>query len=101
MTDEVIAYLNILKEVKDEKPVLTQNGAPILRFLQEHQDVKMWKAKDLAEAMGVTSRGISGSMRKLVTDGFCEKMGTNPSVYLLTEKGKNFNIDEIVDEGEN
>ena len=100
MTDNIIAYLNILKEVKDEKPVLTQNGAPILKYLQEHQDVKMWKAKDLAEQMGISSRGVSGSMRKLVSDGFCEKIGNSPSVYMLTEKGKNYNIEEII-EGEN
>lgn len=99
MTENVIAYLNLLKEVKDEKPVLTQNGAPILKHLQEHQEVKMWKAKDLAEQIGITSRGVSGAMRKLVNDGFCEKMGNNPSVYVLTEKGKNFKIEESI-EGE-
>ena len=97
MTDNVIAYLNILKEVKDDKPVLTQNGAPIIKYLQEHQDVKMWKAREIADAMGLSSRGISGSMRKLVSDGFCEKIGNNPSVYMLTEKGKNLNIDEIIE----
>ena len=100
MTDNIIAYLNILKEIKDEKPILTQNGIPILRYLQEHQDVKLWKAKDLAEQMGVSSRGVSGSMRKLVSDGFCEKIGNSPSVYMLTEKGKNYHIEENI-EGEN
>jgi predicted transcriptional regulator len=41
-------------------------------------------------------------MRKLVSDGFCEKIGENPIVYKLTEKGKNFNLNEIeLNEGEN
>ncbi len=97
MTENVIAYLNILKEVKDEKPILTDNGKIILQYLQEHVDIRCWKAKDLAEQIGISSRGASGAMRKLVNDGFCEKIGQDPVIYSLTEKGKNF---EII-EGEN
>ena len=93
MTDNVIAYLNILKEVKDEKPVLTENGKLILKYLQEHQDVRCWKAKDLADQMGISSRGASGTLRKLVNDGFCEKLGAEPVIYALTEKGKTFIIE--------
>ena len=44
--------------------------------------------------MGMPSKKISGSMRKLVTDGFVEKIGANPVVYALTDKGKNFNIQD-------
>ena len=46
--------------------------------------------------MGISSRGASGTMRKLVNDGFCEKIGQDPVIYSLTEKGKNYVI-----EGEN
>jgi predicted transcriptional regulator len=53
----------------------------------------MLKARDIGEGLCVSSRNISGALRKLVTDGFCEKMGQNPVVYTLTEKGKNFKID--------
>ena len=49
MTENVVAYLNILKEIKDEKPALTENGKTILNYMRENQDVKCWKAKDLAE----------------------------------------------------
>lgn len=94
MTDNVKAYLDILKEVKDEKPILTDNGKAILKYLQDNSDVKCWKAKDLAEQIGISSRGASGAMRKLVNDGFCEKLGTSPVIYSLTEKGKNFTIIE-------
>lgn len=92
MTDEIKAYLEMLQEVKEEKPVLTENGALILKYLQDHQETRLWKAKDLAEQMGISSRGTSGAMRKLVNDGFCEKMGKDPVIYSLTEKGKNFEI---------
>jgi len=33
-------------------------------------------------------------MRKLVADGYFEKMGDNPVVYALTEQGKNINIED-------
>ena len=52
----------------------------------------MWKARDIAEGLFISSRTVSGAMRKLVTDGFCEKVGADPVVYALTEKGKNYNI---------
>ena len=98
MTENIKAYLDILAEVKDEKPLLTENGAIILRYLQEHSDIRCWKSKDIAEQTGISSRSASGAMRKLVNDGFCEKIGSSPVIYNLTEKGKNF---KIIIEGEN
>lgn len=93
MNDSIRAYLDVLTEsTETEKPILTKNGAKILEFLQEHCDVKLWKSKDIAEQMGTSSRGVSGTMRKLVSDGFCEKLGQDPIVYSLTEKGKNYQI---------
>ena len=97
MTDNVKAYLDVLKEVKDEKPELTENGKLILDYLQNHPETRLWKAKDIAEQMGISSRGASGTMRKLVNDGFCEKIGQDPVIYSLTEKGKNY----VIIKGEN
>lgn len=94
MTENVKAYLGILKDIKSEKPDLTENGKLILKYLQEHQDIKCWKAKDLADQIGISSRGASGTMRKLVNDSFCEKLGQDPVIYALTEKGKNYKIIE-------
>ena len=56
----------------------------------------MWKAKELADALMISSRSASGSCRKLVTDGFVEKIGKDPVIYTLSSKGK-----EIIIEGEN
>ena len=50
------------------------------------------KSKEIAEALFVSSRSVSGAMRKLVTDGFVEKIGQDPVMYSLTEKGKNIEI---------
>lgn len=94
MTDDIQSYLNILQEGKSEKPELTENGKRILSYLQSNQDIRLWKAKDLAEQIGISSRGASGAMRKLVNDGFCDKIGQDPVIYTLTEKGKNFEIIE-------
>ena len=77
-----------------EKPLFTDNGKLILKFLQEHQDTPMWKARDIAEGLFISSRAVSGAMRKLCDDGFVEKAGQEPVVYALTEKGKNFVIEE-------
>jgi predicted transcriptional regulator len=53
----------------------------------------MWKARDIAEEMFISSRAVSGAMRKLVTDGFVEKIGKEPVVYTLTDTGKNIVIE--------
>ena len=95
MTENISAYIQIMREDKSEKPELTENGRLVLKYLQEHQDTKLWKSKDLAGQMGdISSRCIAGAMRKLTSDGYCEKFGDNPIVYSLTEKGKNYKIIE-------
>ena len=94
--EDIVNYWEAFKG-KDaaNKPILTDNGKLILRYLQEHLDREMVKAKEIAEGMIVSSRTVSGAIRKLVEDGFVEKIGQNPVTYCLTEKGKNFNIDEV------
>ena len=94
MTDNVKAYIDALTDTTNDKPVLTDNGKLILDYMQKNcQDTPMWKARDIAEGLFVSPRGVSGALRKLVNDGFCEKVGQDPVVYALTEKGKNFVID--------
>ena len=93
MTPNVQAYIEVLLDTKNDKPVLTDNGKQILVYMREHEDIATWKAKDVAEGLFINSRGVSGALRTLVSDGFCEKMGESPVIYSLTEKGKNFVID--------
>lgn len=76
-----------------EKPLFTDNGKLILKFLQEHQDTPMWKARDIAEGLFISSRAVSGAMRKLVTDGFVEKVGQDPTIYSLTNSGKTITVE--------
>ena len=93
MSDNVKTYFNALKGTEAAKVEITDNGKFILAFLQSHPDVP-YKSKDIAEMLFVSSRKVSGGMRKLVTDGYVEKIGESPVSYIITEKGKNFKIEE-------
>lgn len=94
MSEEAHVYWEAFKQVEEiEKPLFTDNGKIILKFLQEHTDTAMWKAKDIAEELFISSRSVSGAARKLVADGYVEKIGKDPTIYTLTEKGKNINIE--------
>ena len=80
-------------ENEGEKPLFTDNGRLILKYLQDNTQETMWKARDVAEGLFISSRAVSGAMRKLVSDGYVEKMGQDPVIYSLTEKGKNIEIE--------
>ena len=87
-SEEAIAYVEGLKEV-DTKPAFTENGAKVLLWMRDNKNGynNIFKAKDIAEGLFTNSRSVSGSMRKLITDGYVLKTGTNPSCYALTELG--------------
>lgn len=95
MPENVKLYWDAFRGVDEsgEKPLFTDNGKLILDFLQKNQETPMWKARDIAEGLFVSSRTVSGAIRKLVTDGFVEKVGQDPVIYSITEQGKNIKID--------
>ena len=64
----------------------------ILTFLRDNSEVESWKARDIAEGLFISSRTVSGAIRKLVNDGFVEKNGKDPVVYTITEAGKTIEI---------
>lgn len=93
MTENVRLYWEAFKGKEEaEKPLFTDNGKLILQHMKDNQNIPMWKAKDVAEGLFISSRAVSGAMRKLVTDGYVEKVGQDPVVYTLTEKGINTEI---------
>ena len=77
-------------------PKFTDKGIQILKYLQENYEQynNVFKAKDIGEAIGLTRRTVSGSIRKLVTDGYVDKIGTNPVCYSITDLGKNEKVDK-------
>jgi hypothetical protein len=90
---DVLAYWEAFKGVGETaKPMFTDNGKLILQYMQDNQDTPMWKARDIGEGLFISSRGVSGAMRKLVTDGYVEKIGKDPTVYALTDSGKTVEI---------
>ena len=88
-------YFDTLKAVQEkEKPLFTDNGKLILNYLKENASVgEAITAKKIAEGLEVSSRTVSGAIRKLVSDGFVEKVSTDPVLYSLTEKGAEITID--------
>jgi DNA-binding MarR family transcriptional regulator len=98
LSSETVEYFETLKiTLTEDKEAFTKNGRAILLFLQQNPR-DMWKSKDIADAMEISSRSVSGSMRKLVTDGYVDKLGKDPVIYALTEKGKKINLIEGVEE---
>lgn len=94
MPENVQLYWNAFRGADEdgERPLFTDNGKLILQYMKDNQSTPMWKARDIAEGLFISSRAVSGAMRKLVTDGFVEKVGQDPVVYSLTDFGKNIEI---------
>lgn len=90
MNEDAVAYWNVFRIKEEvEKAPFTDNGKLILQFLKDNSNTQNWKAKDIAEGLFISSRTVSGSIRKLVTEGYVEKLSENPVIYTITEKGKN------------
>ena len=95
--DEAIAYFNAFKSTQDkkaDKPQFTDNGKVTLKAMIETNEERanMFSAKQKAEYAFITSRQVSGAIRKLVTDGYCEKVGQDPIIYSLTDLGKQIDV---------
>ena len=89
--NQALSYFNELKNSKTkELPLITEKGKQILTFMIENKDKynNIFKAKDIAEGLFISGHSVSGSMRKLVSAGFVEKIGQSPVTYSLTENGE-------------
>ena len=97
---DAIAYFETFKsdkKAKGDKPKFTDNGKLILRTMIENQGEKqnLFKARDIAELAFISSRSVSGSIRKLITDGYVDKMGQDPIIYTLTDEGKSVELGDL------
>jgi DNA-binding MarR family transcriptional regulator len=91
--EDARAYWEAFKGKEEvEKPLFTDNGKLILKYLQDNPDLKTTKAKDIGEGLFISSRAVSGAIRKLVNDGFVEKIGQDPVMYSITDKGRTVEI---------
>ena len=94
--DAIDYFYTVVKGTAEEKQKFTENGKLILTYIQNNYENNnnMFKAKDIGEGLGITSKTASGAMRKLVTDGYLEKIAENPVVYSITELGKTVSVNE-------
>ena len=92
MPEDVAAYWNIFVGEEENKPMFTDNGKLILNYMRNNAETEMMKSKDIAEGLFVSSRMVSGAIRKLVNDGYVEKVSSDPAIYSLTDLGKTVEI---------
>lgn len=89
-------YFDVLAGTGDtEKSKFTSIGKQVLIFMRENKEIynNLFTCKAMSEGLSIASRSISGGCRKLVNDGYLEKMGENPVVYSLTEAGETTELD--------
>jgi len=94
LSEDALDFWNGLQMGGSEKPQFTDNGKLILQYIKNTKDQynNLFKAKEIGEGLGISSRTASGALRKLVTDGYVEKIGTSPVVYALTKAGEEVDI---------
>ena len=96
LSSDALDFWNGLQMTEDkDKPAFTENGKLVLKYMQDNRDNynNLFKAKDIGEGLTISSRTASGGLRKLVSDGYVEKIGESPVVYTLTQKGIDINLD--------
>ena len=89
-------YFQSLKNTPEkEKPAFTENGAKVLKWMQENYESynNIIKAKEIAEGLFLpSSRTASGAIRKLITDKYVTKTAGTPVCYSLTDLGKTVEV---------
>ena len=94
MKDVPIEAQTYLESLKIEKPKkeITEKGAVILKFLQSKPG-ELYSSKMMSEEIGINSKTIAGSLRKLTSDGYVSKAGQNPTMYSISTKGLEYKFD--------
>lgn len=93
LSEEAESYFESLKASTEKTPaVITENGKKILTYMAENSETceNIFPTKDIAEGLSVSGKSVSGSMKKLITEGFVEKIRETPVAYKITEKGITF-----------
>ena len=93
--DDICSFWEDYKKCTTPPKDMTENGLKVLTWMQEHIEEmsNVFTAKEIGEGLFTSGRSISGSMKKLVNDGYVEKIGKSPVQYSLTETGKLYHID--------
>ena len=88
--EELAFYENLKANQK-----VTEKGTKILLCMKENEEkyLNIFSSKQLGELLSMPPRSVSGSLKKLVADGYAEKKSVNPVTYGITSKGKELELD--------
>ena len=88
-SQEAREYFEELKQ--SSNPKMTENGIKIIDWLDKNSnDGKSFTAKQIAEGLSLSSRTVSGSMNKLVKEGYVSKEGKDPVHYIYIKGEENY-----------
>ena len=84
LSDEAFDFFESLKKKKPSSG-LTENGQKILDYMNLNHEKfnNQFTSKSIAIGLNMAARSVSGSMNKLITDGYVNKLSTNPVSYEL------------------
>jgi hypothetical protein len=96
LSETAVGFLDELIEKNHPDQLLTDTGKKILITMQENMGsfLNIFSSKQLGELLFMPARSVSGSIRKLVNEGYVIKNGLNPVTYGLTEQGKALKVDK-------
>lgn len=85
--EEALDFFEDYKKAKSESSQpFTEKGIIVMEALYKVDD---WiTATALGEMIGRNGRSVSGTMKKLIEDGYVEKREGKPASYRITEFGK-------------
>ena len=88
---DIVSYWNEFNKTDKSKNTegMTELGQKILQFMQTCENAMT--AKEIGEGLFMSSRSVSGAMRKLITCGYVVRQNANPVMYALTDLGKSYN----------
>lgn len=73
---------------------LSDNAQTVLTYLQEHADTPLTHL-DMAEALGMAPRSVTGIVTGLQKKGFAERIeteGKDPKIIRATQAGLDFDV---------
>jgi len=93
LSPEAIEFYNDLKN--KESNTFTEKGKAILKAMQDNKEkyMNVFTSKQLGELCGMAPRSVSGSIKKLINQGYAEKKGLSPVSYGITLSGDALQLD--------
>lgn len=92
--DKAWSYFEAIEDNHGQAPsansMITANGRKVLTWMKDNpNNMGNFLASDIGKGLGITSQSVSGTMRKLITEGFVIKgqYSKNLVCYTITDEG--------------